>query len=106
PQDPKKPNTSEPKKSQPTAEGIRMGKLVDCLESAKVDYFRVTKETRREYDQIFFSPVAVGVSVGSLFVNGVNSLIWGIAFRAAFGGAYHIGREIGNAQGYRHAVES
>ncbi|HEU4932509.1 MAG TPA: RHS repeat-associated core domain-containing protein, partial [Pyrinomonadaceae bacterium] len=105
PQDPKKP-TSGPQRPQPTAEGIRLGKLLDCLESAKVDYFKVTKETRREFDQLFTSPLAISVSGVTILINGVNSLVIGVGIRAAVGGAYHIGRELGNAKGYRNAVES
>lgn len=106
PQEPKQPRTSEPQKSRPSPEGIRLGKLLDCLESAKTDYFKVTKETRREFDQLFFSPIAVGASGFSFLISGVTGLMLGIAGRAAVGGAYHIGRELGNAKGYRNAVES
>ncbi len=106
PAGPKEPRTSEPQKSQPTAEGIRLGKLLDCLESAKADYFKVTKKTRREFNQLFISTPAIGVSAVTFLVNGVNSLMIGVGIRAAVGGAYHIGREFGNAKGYRNAVES
>ena len=96
---------TDPRKSQPTPEGIRMGKLVDCLESAKSTYFKVTERTRSEYDALFTSDIGIGVSILNFVMGGIPGLIGGIAGRASVGGAYHIGKEIGNAQGYRNAVD-
>ncbi|HJP94768.1 MAG TPA: S8 family serine peptidase [Pyrinomonadaceae bacterium] len=97
---------TQAKKSEPTPEGIRMGKLVDCLEDAKRWYEKVTEETRREYDSLFLGPVALGTTALSGLLGGINGVIGGIAGRAIVGGVYHIGRELGNARGYRNLVEN
>ena len=93
-------------KTQPTPEGIRLGKLIDCLDQAKAWYLRTTSETRSEYDALFLSPLAVGATVMSGLVGGFNGVVGSIAVRASVGGAYHIGREVGNAVGYRRMVNS
>src|SRR5262249_30128740 len=77
-------------KSEPTPDGIRLGKLVDCLDAAKADYLKVTDQTRRDYDAIFTNPTAIGQSMFSLVVGGFNGLAGGLAIRAAVGSAYHI----------------
>jgi RHS repeat-associated protein len=91
--------------SEPTPEGIRMGKRIDCLESAKASYLKVTQQTREEHTALFTSPVSVGVTLISA-LGGLSALVTGIGIRAAVGSAYSIGREIGNAVGYRNAVDN
>jgi hypothetical protein len=92
--------------SGPTPEGIRMGKRIDCLESAKASYLRVTEQTRSDHTALFTSPMAIGVSLYSLVMGGAGGLVTSLGGRAAVGGAYSIGREIGNAVGYRNAVDN
>src|SRR6185295_6828031 len=76
--------SSEPRKSEPTPEGIRMGKLVDCLESAKATYLQMTADARREYDALFLNPAAVGGIFWSAVTGRLNGLMGGLAGRAAF----------------------
>jgi len=92
--------------SGPTPEGIRMGKRIDCLESAKASYLRVTEQTREDHAALFTSAIAIGVTLASALGGGFGGVVTSLGTRAAVGGAYSIGREIGNAVGYRNAVDN
>jgi len=99
-----KPEPSE--KSQPSAEGSRQGKLIDCLETAKADYARVTKSTREEYTGNIRHPVQLWQYAASLYLGGVEGLSIDFSVNVAGASLYSIGQEIGNAIGYRNAVNS
>jgi hypothetical protein len=83
-----------------------MGKLVDCLEGAKRWYLKTTEETRRDYDDLFFHPISISITIFNALIGGVDGLMGSIAGIAMFGSAYHIGRELGNARGYRNMVNN
>jgi RHS repeat-associated protein len=104
PDPPQDPRPDPEKKPQVMSEGLRLGKLVDCLEDAKKWYLKATEERKHEYDALFFSPIAVGGTAWTALLGGINGVLGGLAARASVGGAYHIGKEIGFARGYRKMV--
>jgi hypothetical protein len=77
-----------------------MSKLLDCLNESKQWYEKAEEQAKREHSVLFTSPVAIGTSAVTLAWGGPLALVSGLAVRALVGGAYGIGKELGNAQGY------
>ena len=102
---PQNPDTQQPL-TKPTAEGIRLGRLLDCLEDAKKWYLDEEKKASQATQDLFLSPAALGATAVSTILGGLNGLLGTLAARGLGGGAYGIGRSVGNARGYKRLVNN
>jgi RHS repeat-associated protein len=95
------PGPSTPTKP-PTPEGIRLGHLVDCLQSARNWYARAQADSERSLSNSMHGPLALfGYGLAGVLSLSPAGSAEAYAGNAAIQSAYHSGLEIGNYRVYR-----
>jgi RHS repeat-associated protein len=98
--------TRQQRKPMPTRGGIRLGRLLDCLNAAKTWYSREQESEKRGFNALFTSREALATSAITFVLGGPWGLLGQLGGRALVGSSIGIGRQIGAAQGYRMLVDN